>query len=201
VDGPRFIIVLDRGVKIMPYQLQKNCVMKKNPDGSLTTVKCHPTRAKALAHLSALYIHVPDAADGKGGSGSGNFGHSGRPGLIGGSAGDGGGGGAKPAGSAGPTKKPVVAAMNAPESERTKVVRMRVTEALKNDYPDAEIRLTENVPQFWPQETTYTYEVIGKDGSVQETGFSKYKDGKWVVERNPQFVHSSVAHRAARWGV
>lgn len=53
---------MDRGVKIMPYQLQKNCVMKKNPDGTLTTVKCHPTRDKALAHLRALYANVPDAS-------------------------------------------------------------------------------------------------------------------------------------------
>lgn len=72
----------------MPYQLQKNCVMKKNPDGKLSTVKCHPTRAKALAHLRALYANVPDA---KGGDGSGNFCHSGRPGLVGGSGSGGGG--------------------------------------------------------------------------------------------------------------
>lgn len=72
----------------MPYQLQGNCVMKKNSDGSLSTVKCHPSREKALNHLRALYVNVEDA---KGGPGSGNFGHEGRPGMVGGSSSDGGG--------------------------------------------------------------------------------------------------------------
>jgi len=39
----------------MPYTLQGNCVHKENADGtSGERIKCHETRAKALAHLRAL---------------------------------------------------------------------------------------------------------------------------------------------------
>lgn len=51
----------------MPYQLanrgDETCVMKRLPDGSLETVKCHPSREKAVAHLRALWANVEDAKD------------------------------------------------------------------------------------------------------------------------------------------
>lgn len=42
----------------MPYKLKGNCVVKADTGA---TVKCHPTREKALAHLRALEINVEDA--------------------------------------------------------------------------------------------------------------------------------------------
>lgn len=45
----------------MPWKIQQKnneyCVVKM--DGSVVT--CHPTKAKALAHLKALYVNVPEA--------------------------------------------------------------------------------------------------------------------------------------------
>lgn len=47
----------------MPWKIEKRgnqyCVVKKS---SGETVKCHPTREKAEAHLRALYANVEDAA-------------------------------------------------------------------------------------------------------------------------------------------
>jgi hypothetical protein len=42
--------------------LNGNCVHKKNSDGTVgAVVKCHGTRAEAVAHLRALYANVPEA--------------------------------------------------------------------------------------------------------------------------------------------
>lgn len=45
----------------MPWKIEKRgnqyCVVKKSGE----TVKCHPTREKAEAHLRALYANVEDA--------------------------------------------------------------------------------------------------------------------------------------------
>lgn len=43
----------------MPYRLSGNCVKKTSGE----TVKCHPTRAEAVAHLRALYKNVEDAKE------------------------------------------------------------------------------------------------------------------------------------------
>ena len=49
----------------MPWKIVRQgkmqCVVKK--EGG-ETVKCHPTRAKALAHMRALYANVPEARNG-----------------------------------------------------------------------------------------------------------------------------------------
>jgi hypothetical protein len=44
----------------MPYELRGKCVVKADTG---ETVKCHPTKAKALAHLRALEANVEDATD------------------------------------------------------------------------------------------------------------------------------------------
>lgn len=44
----------------MPYKLKGNCVVKSDTG---ETVKCHETRAKALAHLRALEANVSDATE------------------------------------------------------------------------------------------------------------------------------------------
>ena len=48
----------------MPYEIQRQdheyCVVKQ---GSGDVVKCHPTKADAMAHMRALYANVPDAAN------------------------------------------------------------------------------------------------------------------------------------------
>ncbi len=43
----------------MPYKLKGKCVVLAD---SGKVVKCHPTRAKALAHLKALKVNVPEAS-------------------------------------------------------------------------------------------------------------------------------------------
>lgn len=44
----------------MPYKLKGNCVVKTDTGA---TVKCHSTKAKAQAHLKALYANVEDAKE------------------------------------------------------------------------------------------------------------------------------------------
>lgn len=43
----------------MPYRLQANCVQVQRSSG-WETLKCHPTRARAVAHLRALEVNVSD---------------------------------------------------------------------------------------------------------------------------------------------
>lgn len=45
----------------MPYKLDGLCVVKADT-GEI--VKCHPTKAKAMAHLHALQTNVSDAGSG-----------------------------------------------------------------------------------------------------------------------------------------
>lgn len=46
----------------MPWKVvqrgEEYCVMKENPDGSMTSVHCHPTRDKAIAQQRALYANT-----------------------------------------------------------------------------------------------------------------------------------------------
>jgi hypothetical protein len=48
----------------MPWKVRQRgdqfCVMKINDDDTEETVKCHPTRDKALAQQRALYVNVGD---------------------------------------------------------------------------------------------------------------------------------------------
>lgn len=53
----------------MPYELRKGgggCkgwAVVKQGSGAVVPGGCHPTRAKAVAHLRALYANVPDARE------------------------------------------------------------------------------------------------------------------------------------------
>lgn len=45
----------------MPWFLRDNCVVKGTKENPGATVKCHGSRAKASAHLRALYVNIDDA--------------------------------------------------------------------------------------------------------------------------------------------
>lgn len=49
----------------MPYFIRKekgkHCVVKGTKENPGETVKCHPTKKEAVAHMGALYVHVEDA--------------------------------------------------------------------------------------------------------------------------------------------
>lgn len=148
----------------MPYKIEPNDKTASGPfkvinEDTNEAVGEHASWEKAIAHLKALCMNMPDADKAqekkavevlaeigyeaafvkgvliatKGGSGSDNFGHHGRPGEVGGSADEGGGGGV---GTAKP--KPAVAKvdMNDEEEDAEKSLNFSYIKSIGIDLPD-----------------------------------------------------------------